>query len=89
MGEARGSIDVFGMTGLRGYAAVERLPDLPNNYKIVHRAPPQRPEYLTPWLRQRLDLIAEDMAKLQPWVAALAAGMAIGASLGAWHWKIS
>jgi hypothetical protein len=44
MGEARGSVDVFGMTGLRGNAAVERLPDLPNNHNIVHRTPPQRAE---------------------------------------------
>jgi hypothetical protein len=44
MGEARGSVDVFGMTGFCGNAAVERLPDLPNNHKIVHRAPPQGTE---------------------------------------------
>jgi hypothetical protein len=32
------------MTGFCGNAAVERLPDLPNNHKIVHRAPPQGAE---------------------------------------------
>jgi hypothetical protein len=32
------------MTGFRGNAAVERLADLRNNHKIVHRAPPQRAE---------------------------------------------
>jgi hypothetical protein len=44
MGEARGSVDVFGMAGLGGNAAVERLPDLSNYHKVVHRAPPQRAE---------------------------------------------
>ena len=70
MGKARRSVDVFGMARFRRNPAIERLPDLTDNHQIVHRALPQWAEYFAPWLRQRLDLTAENIAKLQPRVAA-------------------
>ena len=53
MGEPGRAVDVFGMAGHRGDAAVDRLADLADHDEVVDRAAPQRPEPGFPGLRQR------------------------------------
>jgi len=53
MGESGGPVDVVGMTGLGGDAAVERLAELPDDDQIVDGAGLERPEPLLPGGRQR------------------------------------